>query len=147
MSKTLHKQASKYHDVYLLQRWFQGLKGEAWDVAALAVLTGLRREELYRVQPSWVHKNKGVYILLSVPTSAAKAGKAREIGLVPMAWGIIEKACPFKEDHRRVYVYTALYVKNKRREAQGKERPCNQSSVDYSSCSKGCMRHAYLRRW
>lgn len=68
------------------------------DRCRLIMLTGLRLEELHRLQPSWVvHDISGdPPAWLHIPPEGAKWGKPRPIPLVPAALEIIERCAPFK---------------------------------------------------
>jgi integrase len=68
------------------------------DRCKLILLTGLRLEEIHRMQPSWVVPcvpAGQVPALLHVPAEAAKWGKPRTIPLVPEALEIIVRCAPF----------------------------------------------------
>ena len=68
------------------------------DRCKLILLTGLRLEEMHRLQPCWVvHCIPAgpVPALLHVPAEAAKWGKPRTIPLVPEALEIITRCAPF----------------------------------------------------
>lgn len=66
------------------------------DRCRLIMLTGLRIEELHRLQPSWVVKSIGGQAILQVPAEGAKWGHPREIPLCAEADGIIARRAPFR---------------------------------------------------
>jgi integrase len=76
----------------------KAVKAGHLDRCRLIMLTGLRLEELHRLQPSWVVPvlpGSGIDAMLHVPADAAKWGKARTIPLVPEALEIVERCAPF----------------------------------------------------
>lgn len=95
-----------------LRAFLEELEGEARDLALLAVLTGLRRAELYRIQPGWVREYEGEAIpaVLRLPGHGTKGRKKREVGLVPAAMAIAKRA-PFKEEHKGAFRFASRRAK------------------------------------
>jgi integrase len=90
------KQRSKSHPTERLWRFVLELKGEAQDMAVLALLTGMREGELRRIQPGDV-----VDGVLAVK-GKSRRDEPRMIPLVPEALLIVSRA-PYTEDHKRTF--------------------------------------------
>lgn len=91
------KLSSKRHDIATWRAWLKGLRGEAFEIALFALCTGMRREELYRVQPTDIRTIDG-YSVLQVHEKI-KRDNQRQIVLGPLAQSVIPHL-PFKQDHK-----------------------------------------------
>lgn len=112
-------QAGKLHDPMVLARWLEALDLEgradgAREQAELVLRTGLRADEVRRLQLGWIEiapELDGVAALLHVPADKAKNRKERWIGLTPEALALIRRRAqetgaqtPFAGLHRRAFV-------------------------------------------
>jgi integrase len=98
------KQRGRVHRLPVLISWFEALRtgrsrrskhpGEAYDMALLAFLTGLRHEELYRLTPEWVEAapaDCSTEFILRLPDDKTKDDDERVVGLSAMAHEIIKR--------------------------------------------------------
>lgn len=92
------KKASKRHDAAVWHSWLSRLHGEALHLALFALLTGLRRGELYRVLPEDVSGN-----ILTVKEKVRRPSP-RQIVLSPHALAIAKVAVPFKHEHKKAFL-------------------------------------------
>lgn len=88
------KQRGKLHPPQIVTQWLEALGAEPKSKAAryqaeLALLTGLRAQELRRITPRWVvlarSDLEAVPAYLHLPAEATKTRRPRPIGLVPRA--------------------------------------------------------------
>ena len=96
------KIASKEHSRERWLKWLSFLEGEALDLALFALLTGLRKEELYRVTREDVDGN-----MLTVREKAQRP-EPRQVWLCETAMEIFQRAIPFHSDHKKAYKAAAL---------------------------------------
>lgn len=87
-----------------LLAWLGLLRGQARDMALLALLTGLRKGELYRLDPAWIEPTgiSRLPAMLRLPAWATKGRRQRDVGLVPEAL-VIARFAPFHSEHKTAY--------------------------------------------
>ena len=96
------KIASKEHSRERWIEWLNLLPQEARDVAVFAILTGLRKEELYRVTRDDLNGR-----MLKVHEKGQRP-ESRRVWLTDTALKIFQRAVPFKQSHRTAYRLYAL---------------------------------------
>lgn len=90
------KRSSKKHSAERLRKWLDLLEGEAKTIALFALLTGLRREELYRVLPEDIDGS-----VLSVREKVRRP-EPRRIWLSKTARKLIP-LIPLRADHKKAH--------------------------------------------
>lgn len=100
------KRSSKRHSAERFRKWLALLEGEAKDLALFALLTGLRREELYRVRPEDIDGS-----VLTVKEKVRRP-EPRRIWLSKTALTIVPRL-PFKSDHKKAHKTAALQTQPK----------------------------------
>jgi len=100
------KQRGKLHPPEIIAQWLDALEAEPKSRAArcqaeLALLTGLRAQELRRLTPRWIVLARSdrdpVPAYLHLPAEATKTRRPRPIGLVPRALEILRELSRGKE--------------------------------------------------
>lgn len=117
------KQKGRVHPLPVLLLWLEAVRatrhrktkhpGEAYDMALLSFLTGLRHEELRRITPEWVEpapEGCGTAHLFRLPEDGTKDGDERVVGLPDVAFEIVVRrnkgACTpifSDEEHKGAY--------------------------------------------
>jgi hypothetical protein len=96
--------SSKKHSLERFRAWLALLTGEARDIALFALLTGLRREELYRVRPQ---EDIDGSVLTVREKVRRQNGRRREVWLSKTALAIVPRL-PFQKDHKKTHKTAAL---------------------------------------
>lgn len=92
-----------------LQQWPSTLHDRAQAQATVALCTGLRAEELRRVQPQWVERinDKRIRYVLRLPGVATKNAHPRSVGLPASIAALIKRHFPIAEDFKQHFAAAA----------------------------------------
>lgn len=101
--------AGETKDLVFLKAWLESLHTRAKAQATVALCTGLRAEELRRVQPSWVKPLSGRHKghVLYMPKAATKSGIDRMIALPHLVSKLIAEHFPIPENYKKHFVGAA----------------------------------------
>lgn len=79
--------AGKAHPIATLTKWLAILPPDARDMAEVALLTGMRREELRRMESSWLRNDE----VLVLPAAGTKTRRERILGVSAQLLVILKK--------------------------------------------------------